>query len=76
MESSRAAHRRDTWFGGVAHSAGEADDMDVEFWMQATPEERILGVTQLITEMVTMEGIHAAPPRLQRTVGGVRPRER
>lgn len=74
--SSRAAQRRETWFAGVAHSSAEADTLDVEFWLQATPEERILGVTELIGEMITMEGGHGSPPRLQRTLGGVRPRER
>lgn len=76
MLSSRAAERRATWFAGVAHSAAEAEELDIEFWMQATPEERLLGVTQLLSEMVTMEGIHGTLPRLQRAVGGVRPRER
>lgn len=76
MSQSRAAQRRATWFAGVAHSASEADELDVEFWMNATPEERILGVAQLTTELQTMEGSDGSSPRLQRTLAGVRPRER
>ena len=71
--SERAEARRRKWKGGVARSSEEAEAMDFEFWMAATPEERLLGVTQLIEEMSIISGQHA-PTRLQRSVGGVRPR--
>jgi hypothetical protein len=72
--AERAAHRRATWSGGVARSFAEADEMDLAFWMAATPQERLRGVTQLIEEMRIMEGGRGPSPRLQRTVGGTRPR--
>ncbi len=70
----RAAYRRANWVGGVAQSHDEAAELEVEFWMHATPAERILGVTQLVEEMRTLGNPHESPARLQRTVGGVRPR--
>lgn len=71
---ARAALRRKTWTGGVARSAEEADAYDLEFWMAATPAERIRGVTQLIDEMRRIGGDDGPAPRLQRSVGGVRKR--
>ena len=76
MESreERAERRRRTWTGGVARSFEEADEMDLEFWMNATPAERLRGVTQLVFEMHEWAGDGGSPPRLQRAVGGVRKR--
>lgn len=76
MESreDRAERRRRTWTGGVARSFEEAEEMDLDFWMAATPGERIRGVTQLVTEMNDWSGHGGPPPRLQRAVGGVRKR--
>ena len=72
--SARATYRRTHWVGGVAGSHAEADEMDVEFWANATPGERVRGVTQLIDEMRTSKEHDGSPDRLQRTVGGVRAR--
>ncbi|GAC1599071.1 MAG: hypothetical protein NVS3B20_21000 [Polyangiales bacterium] len=74
MSSERAAYRRTHWRGGVAHSRAEAEEFDLEFWMSATPAERIRGVAQLVEEMGKVVDEHGSPARLQRTVGGVRPR--
>lgn len=73
---ARAEARRRTWTFGVAHSPLEMDRADLEFWLSASPAERIRGMTELIEEMRWLEGDHGPPPRLQRLVGGVRPRGR
>jgi hypothetical protein len=72
--SERAAIRRATWTGGVARSFREADEQDVEYWLAATPEQRIRAVTELTAEMLAMEGVREPSLRLQRSVGGTRPR--
>jgi hypothetical protein len=72
--AERAARRRATWSGGVARSFAEADERDAEFWRAATPEERLRAVTELTVEMLVMEGVREPSPRLQRSVGGTRPR--
>jgi hypothetical protein len=74
MCSDRAALRRATWTGGVAHSFAEAEAMDLEFWLAATPSQRVQGVTELIQDMQAIGGDSGPAPRLQRTVGGVRAR--
>jgi hypothetical protein len=72
--AERAAHRRANWSGGVARSFAEAEEMDLEFWLAATPQERLRGVTQLIDEMRRLEGDLGPPPRLDKSVGGTRQR--
>jgi hypothetical protein len=74
VSESRAEERRRTWTGGVATSFEEMEQLDLEFWMAATPGQRIRGVTMLIDEMRWMRGESGSTPRLQRAVGGVRPR--
>ena len=69
----RAERRRLTWTGGVARDAAAMEDADLEFWMAATPAERVRGVTMLIDEMRWMRGERGPSPRLDRSVGGVRP---
>lgn len=71
----RAALRLATWRGGVAHSFAAADDADLDFWLAATHAERLRAVTELIDEMRAMMGEDGPTPRLQRSVGGVRPRK-
>lgn len=72
--SRRAKERCRTWTGGVAHDAAEMAAADLEFWMAATAGERVRGVTMLIDDMRWMRGDLGPGPRLQRAVGGVRPR--
>ena len=70
--AERAERRRRTWSGGVAHSFAEMDEIDLQFWLRATPAERVRAVTELIDEMRAMMGEDGPTPRLQRSVGGVR----
>jgi hypothetical protein len=70
---ARAASRRQNWTG-VAHGFEEMEEADLKFWMAATPAERVRGVTMLIDEMRSIRGEHGPSPRLQRSIGGVRPR--
>jgi hypothetical protein len=72
----RAEQRRRQWVGGVAHGFAEAEAMDIAFWASASPAERVRGVTLLTAELRWTEGDDGSAPRLQRTVGGVRPRGR
>ncbi len=74
MKSRRAAERQRTWTGGIARGFTEMEAADLAFWMAATAGERIRGVTMLIDEMRAMMGEDGPTPRLQRTVGGVRPK--
>ena len=60
--SERAALRRATWKGRVAHSFREAEEHDVEYWLAATPEQRIRAVTELTAEMLAMEGVLSTEP--------------
>ena len=69
---ARAAERRRTWQGGVAKSFAEAEEQDLAFWMSATPQERVRGLTELVAQMFAMEEDVGSPARLQRAVGGVR----
>jgi hypothetical protein len=71
---ARAEQRRRNWTGGIAKSFAEMEEADLAFWMKATPGERIRGVTMLIDDMLAMKGERGPTPRLQRSVGGARPR--
>jgi hypothetical protein len=70
----RAARRRSTWTGGVAGSFEEMEKLDLAFWLRATPAERLRAVYELNLELMALGGHRGPPPRLQRSVGGVRPR--
>jgi hypothetical protein len=72
---SRAAWRRAHWTGGVAKSFSELEDVDVEWWLTQTPEDRIGLVFDMWDEQRSLEDpTHEATSRLPRAVGGVRPR--
>ncbi len=71
---ARAAARRTTWQGGVARSFEEMEARDLEFWLRASPAERIRAVHLLSFEIARLKGDDGPPPRLQRSLGGVRPR--
>jgi hypothetical protein len=49
----------------------EAEEMDLGFWLNATPQERLRAVTELVYEMMEANA-DGSPPRLQRSIGGVR----
>jgi hypothetical protein len=71
---ARAEYRRQNWTGGVAHSFAEMEEVDLKFWMAATPAERVRGVTMLIDEVRSLRGEHGPMPRLDKSIGGVRQR--
>ena len=71
---ARAEHRRRTWTGGVVKGFAAMEEADLAFWKAVTPGERIRAVTLLIDEMRAMGGESGPGPRLQRSVGGARPR--
>jgi hypothetical protein len=72
---SRAAERRRTWAGGVARSSSEMDSLSTEFWLGMSPEDRIGCVFDMWDEqMLLHDPEHEPSARLQRAVGGVRPR--
>ena len=69
------ARRHAGMWGGVARSHDELDELDLEFWLAATPAER-LRAAWLIHEEVRALRNDGPSPRFQRSVGGVRRRER
>jgi hypothetical protein len=70
----RAEHRRKHWTGGVA-SRDEMDEVDLEWWLAQPPEERLASVFDMWDEQMSLKDPrHEAASRLQRSVGGVRPR--
>lgn len=71
---ARAARRRRTWSGGVAGSFDEAAERDLAFWLSMEPEARVRMVWSLVEECLVLQGADGPPPRLQRSVGGVRRR--
>ncbi len=72
---TRAAERRKRWRGGVAHSHADMAARDLEFWAAATPEERLAAVFELMEQLRLLGGNDGTAPRLDRSVGGVRPRK-
>jgi hypothetical protein len=71
---ARAARRRQTWKGGVARSFAEMEDLDLEFWLGATPGERIRAVREMAEDAMSSKEQNGSAERLQRSVGGVRDR--
>ncbi|MBO6936128.1 MAG: hypothetical protein JJ863_14195 [Deltaproteobacteria bacterium] len=63
-----------TWSGGVARSFEEADQLDLDYWLEVPPAQRIAMVWTLVEDVLSLRGDDGAPPRLQRSVGGVRHR--
>jgi hypothetical protein len=71
--AARAARRRAQWTGGVARSFAEMDDVDLDSWLAVTPANRVRAMWSLVEDTLALKGHHGAAPRLQRSVGGVRP---
>jgi hypothetical protein len=67
----RAARRRATWRGGVAHSWAELEDRDIEFWQSATPSARLNAMWQLLVDAWVIKGKHGPPPGFQGSIVGV-----
>jgi hypothetical protein len=72
--ASRAARRRAQWTGGVAHSFQEMDEVDLDFWLAITPANRVRAMWSIVEDALALKGQSGPAPRLQRSVGGVRPR--
>lgn len=74
--AERAARRRASWTGGVAKSFSELEDVDVDWWLTQTPEDRIGLVFDMWSEQASLgDPTHENTARLSRAVGGVRPRK-
>lgn len=69
----RAAERRKRWTGGVASSPEEMERVDLAFWRRTEAALRLKTVWSLVEDSLALEGKHGPTPRLQRSVGGVRP---
>jgi hypothetical protein len=73
--ASRAEERRRTWTGGVAADHSEMESVSSDFWLSMTPEDRMGCVFEMYDEQVRIQDPkHEASERLQRAIGGVRPR--
>jgi hypothetical protein len=71
----RAEWRRRHWVGGVASGHDEMAEVDLAFWLSVPPEERLAAVFEMWDEQMSLKDpSHEASARLQRSVGGVRPR--
>jgi hypothetical protein len=73
MSSDRAEQRRRTWVGGVASSFETLDQIDLDAWLAQSPVDRLRTVWSLVEDTLSLRGQDGATPRLQRSVGGVRP---
>jgi hypothetical protein len=71
--ASRAARRRAEWTGGVVRSFAEMDEVDLAFWRSTTAEQRIRAMWSIVEDALALKGHSGCPPRLQRSIGGVRP---
>jgi hypothetical protein len=72
---ARAERRHREWTGGVARSFAEMEEVDLDWWERVPPEQRIGYVFDLWDEQKALEDPrHEPSERLQRAVGGVRPR--
>jgi hypothetical protein len=72
---ARAEQRRRTWKGGVARSVVEMEEVDLDWWLAVPPERRIGYVFDLWDEQMALKDPrHEPSERLQRAIGGVRPR--
>jgi hypothetical protein len=72
---ARAERRRREWTGGVARSFAEMEEVDLDWWLRVKPEDRLGYVFDMYDEQMALQDPrHEAARRLQRTVGGVRPR--
>ena len=59
----------------MAKSFDEIDEIDLEAWLAIDPEERLGMVFELWDEQMSLKDpAHEHAARLQRSVGGVRPR--
>jgi hypothetical protein len=69
----RAESRRQSWSGGVATSFEDMERIDLEWWLAQSPAERLRAMWGLVEDTLALVEQHGSTPRLQRSVGGVRP---
>ena len=74
--AKRAEERRRTWRGGLARSFEEMDEVDLDFWLAMTPEDRLRAMWSVVEDQLALQGENGPSPRLQRSIGGVRTRGR
>jgi hypothetical protein len=56
-------------------SHDEMEEVAFDFWLSESPDERLASVFDMWDEQMSLkEPAHEASSRLQRSVGGVRPR--
>jgi hypothetical protein len=67
----RAAERRATWQGGVAHSWDELEEKGLDFWRSSTPAARLSATWGAIVQAWVIKGKHGPPPGLQGSIVGV-----
>ena len=73
--AARAEIRRARWTGSVVRRGPDLDKAEADFWRAVPPEERLGYVFDMWNEEMTLKDpTYEAPARLQRSVGGVRPR--
>jgi hypothetical protein len=71
----RAAFRRAHWTGGVARGHAEMAVANAEFWRGVSGDDKLGYVFDMWAEQMKLKDpTYEAPARLQRSVGGVRPR--
>ena len=63
---------RPGWTAGRVRRGPEAEDAEIEFWLSAPPSIRLAAVWQMVEERWLMEGVDGPPPRLERSLFGVR----
>jgi hypothetical protein len=68
---SRAARRRATWRGGVAHSWAEFEEIGLEFWRSSPPAARLTAMWEALIDAWVIKGKHGPPPGFQGSVVGV-----
>lgn len=74
LERSRL--RRARWTGGVASRGPAMDEVSAELWRSVSPDERLGYVFDMWDEQMSLKDpSYEASARLQRSVGGVRPRK-
>jgi hypothetical protein len=75
VDETRANRRRREWTGGLAKSFEELDEIDLDAWLAIEPAKRLAMVFDLWDEQMSLKDPqHEPAARLQRSVGGVRPR--
>jgi hypothetical protein len=57
----------------MVHSFAEMNEVDLDFWLATTPEQRVRAMWSIVEDTLALAGYRGPLPRLQRSIGGVRP---